>query len=197
MSKAQRYYVALAFLPIALAAAALIALFYYQKGEVQRRDSWQRPRAIFDALGIAPGMRVGEWGPADTYFLEKLVGRVGSQGKIYAIRPDIEFHKRIRDTLPEIEILEQAPSGLGAALFVCLKATEQDLDDFARDLQDCFKKLRPGGRLAIIGVGSTQAHGFITEDEAKQVATKLRFKILPTEQILRPQFLLVVEKPGF
>ncbi len=145
MRKVQRYYVPLAFLPIALAAAALVALFYYQKGEAQRRDAWQRPRAIFEAIGIAPGMRVGEWRPADTYFLEKLTEHAGSQGKVYAIRPEAEFHERIRDTLPEVKILEQAPSGLGAALLVCLKASEQDLEDFARDLQDFFLVVEKSG----------------------------------------------------
>ncbi|OGD18120.1 MAG: hypothetical protein A2W03_14710 [Candidatus Aminicenantes bacterium RBG_16_63_16] len=53
--------------------------------EVQAdRDSWQQPEKVMDAVGIRPGMSVGEVGAGDGYFTFKLSRRIGPAGKIYA-----------------------------------------------------------------------------------------------------------------
>ena len=48
------------------------------------RDSWQQPEKVMDAVGVRPGMTVGEVGAGHGYFTFKLSRRVGPAGKIYA-----------------------------------------------------------------------------------------------------------------
>ena len=50
----------------------------------QSRDSWQKPDAIMDSVGIKPGLIVGEIGAGDGYFTFKIADRVGTEGHIYA-----------------------------------------------------------------------------------------------------------------
>ena len=50
----------------------------------QGRDSWQKPEAIMDSVGIKPGMIIGEIGAGDGYFTFKMADRLGSNGHIYA-----------------------------------------------------------------------------------------------------------------
>ncbi len=48
------------------------------------RDSWQKPEAIMDTIGVKEGMVIGEAGAGEGYFTFKLSKRVGKTGKIYA-----------------------------------------------------------------------------------------------------------------
>ena len=48
------------------------------------RDSWQKPEKVMDAIGVKPGMIIGEAGAGSGYFTFKLAKRVGDTGKIYA-----------------------------------------------------------------------------------------------------------------
>ncbi len=54
------------------------------EGEEANRDSWQQPDKVMDAIGVRPGMTVGEVGAGYGYFTFKLAGRVGETGLIYA-----------------------------------------------------------------------------------------------------------------
>lgn len=56
--------------------------------DYSRRDEWQQPERVLDALGIRPGMVIADVGAGDGYFSFKLAERVGPAGKIYAT--DIE-----------------------------------------------------------------------------------------------------------
>ena len=48
------------------------------------RDSWQQPDRIMDAVGMKPGMIVGEAGAGDGYLTFHLAERVGESGHVYA-----------------------------------------------------------------------------------------------------------------
>jgi ubiquinone/menaquinone biosynthesis C-methylase UbiE len=60
------------------------------------REQWQPPDKIMDAIGVKPGMIIGEPGAGRGYMTFYLAGRVGENGKIYA--NDIS-----RSALDEIE----------------------------------------------------------------------------------------------
>lgn len=49
-----------------------------------RRDKWMQPEKIMDAIGVIPGMVIGEAGAGEGYFTFKLAHRVGNAGRIYA-----------------------------------------------------------------------------------------------------------------
>jgi len=63
----------------------------------QDRDSWQQPERVMDAIGIKPGMVIGELGAGKGYFTFKLARRVGDKGRIYANDIDEEVLKFIED----------------------------------------------------------------------------------------------------
>ncbi len=48
------------------------------------RETWQPPEQILDAIGVEPGMVIGEAGAGSGYFTFPLAQRVGDQGKVYA-----------------------------------------------------------------------------------------------------------------
>ncbi len=50
----------------------------------ERRETWQPPEEIMDAVGVQPGMVIGEAGAGRGYFTFYLAERVGAEGKIYA-----------------------------------------------------------------------------------------------------------------
>ena len=50
----------------------------------ERRETWQPPDKIMDAVGVKPGMVIGEAGAGRGYFTFYLAERVGAEGRIYA-----------------------------------------------------------------------------------------------------------------
>jgi predicted methyltransferase len=48
------------------------------------RDARLQPERVMDAIGVRPGMVIGEAGAGRGYFTFKLARRVGAQGKVYA-----------------------------------------------------------------------------------------------------------------
>lgn len=63
----------------------------------QGRDSWQQPERVMDAIGVKPGMVIGELGAGKGYFTFKLARRVGKEGRLYANDIDEEALKFIED----------------------------------------------------------------------------------------------------
>jgi ubiquinone/menaquinone biosynthesis C-methylase UbiE len=52
--------------------------------EQHYRDKRMPPRLVMDAIGLKPGMVIGEAGAGDGYFTFKMIERIGEQGAIYA-----------------------------------------------------------------------------------------------------------------
>jgi ubiquinone/menaquinone biosynthesis C-methylase UbiE len=48
------------------------------------RDTWHQPDKVMDAVGVKPGMIIGEVGAGHGYFTFHLSRRVGDSGKVYA-----------------------------------------------------------------------------------------------------------------
>ena len=56
-------------------------LFYL---ESSKRDQWQMPEQVLDALRVAEGAVVADIGAGGGYFTEKFARRVGPHGHVYA-----------------------------------------------------------------------------------------------------------------
>lgn len=80
------------------------------------RDRWQQPEKIIEAIGIKPGMVIGEAGAGEGYFTFKLAPHVGEQGIIYA--NDID-----RSALRKLE-KQAAHEGIGNIKTIVGKVTD-------------------------------------------------------------------------
>ena len=94
----------------------LIVLFSFDASHGQSaREEWQPPDKIMDAIGVKPGMVIGEPGAGRGYMTFYLAERVGKEGKVYAndisqsaldeitIRAKREGIKNIEIVMGEIE----------------------------------------------------------------------------------------------
>ncbi len=129
------------------------------QSEWEKRDSWQRPAEVLDALGIRRGSAVADVGAGDGYFSFHLASRVGAQGKVYA--EDISESKieKIRERakkegLLQIETIlgtEDDPKlskeTLDAILIVLAYHEMRNYDSM---LSGMIRALKPGGLLAVI-----------------------------------------------
>ncbi len=61
------------------------------------RDAELQPERVMDAIGIRPGMVVGEAGAGRGYFTFKLARRVGETGKVYANDIDNDALAHVRE----------------------------------------------------------------------------------------------------
>src|SRR5262245_19415727 len=50
-----------------------------------KRDAWQKPAAVVDALGLTAGMRVADIGAGTGYFSRYLAAAVGPTGAVFAV----------------------------------------------------------------------------------------------------------------
>ncbi len=64
------------------AVAALAVLSPARDTQGAQRDERLQPERVMDAVGIRPGMVVGEAGAGTGYFTFKLARRVGPTGKV-------------------------------------------------------------------------------------------------------------------
>jgi ubiquinone/menaquinone biosynthesis C-methylase UbiE len=129
------------------------------QSEWEKRDSWQRPAEVMDALGIRAGSAVADVGAGDGYFSFHLASRVGAQGKVYAEDISELQVKKIRDRakkegLSQIETIlgteddPKLPPGTLDAILIVLAYHEMQNGDAM--LSGMTRALKPGGLLAVI-----------------------------------------------
>ena len=75
----------------------------------RKRDAWQRPAEVIDALGVKTGHRVADIGSGFGYFTFRLAARVGAEGKVFAVDIDKEAIDKVRQR-KQREKLEHARS---------------------------------------------------------------------------------------
>jgi predicted methyltransferase len=144
-------------LPLVLLALAAVALPFC--AQERDRGIWQRPDEVIEALGLGPGGRVADVGCGDGWFVLRLAGRVGPEGRVYGVDVDESALDRLRRTV-EREGLAQVEIVLGATDDPRLPAGELDavlivnayheMEEYDAMLAGVFRALRPGGRLALI-----------------------------------------------
>ncbi len=161
------------------------------------RETWQPPEKILDAIGVRPGMRIGEAGAGRGYFTFPLARRVGPRGLVFA--NDIS-------TSSLDVIRERAGSeGLGNIKIVVGKIEdplfpEQNLDmivmvyvlhELERPipfLKNVSSYLRPGGLLVIIEGNKAVERGhfppFMTDGQVLETVGKTGFVLDRSETFL-------------
>jgi predicted methyltransferase len=184
----------------------------------RKRDEWQRPAEVFDALAIKPGQRVADLGSGSGYFTFRLASRVGPEGKVYAVDIDEESINKVRQR-KEREKLEQVeailsepddprlPAGLDVVLIV---DTYHEFRDYDRIMQAVLRALKPGGRLGLIdgegpaGRPRTEYHRLhtIPADLVREEITRLGFVYKESRpgfndaEYGKKMYFLIFEKPS-
>ena len=129
-----------------------------QKERANRND-WQRPHWVMDVLDVRAGSHVADVGSGSGYFTLHLAGRVGWDGKVYAVDIRGDALANIRDlrhllNLPQIETVlgaEDDPRLPADSLDVVLVVnTYHEMGAYDRMMQAILRALKPGGRLGLI-----------------------------------------------
>jgi len=166
----------------------------------RKRDEWQRPAEVFDALGVKLGHRIADIGCGFGYFTFRLAARVGVEGKIYAVDIDKEAIDKVRERkerekLAQIEpILGQSndphlPNDLDAVLIV---DSYHEFRDYDRMMQAAFRALKPGGRLVIIDGEAPSGRPRTEYHRLHSIPAEL-----VREEVARQGFVFKESRPGF
>ena len=166
----------------------------------RKRDSWQRPGEVFDALGVKPGHKIADIGCGSGYFTFRLAARVGNEGKVYGvdIDPDVLNKVKLRKEREKLQQVEpilstsadpRLPGGLDAVLIV---DTYHEFREYDVMMQAVFHAMKPGGRLVIIdgeapsGRPRTEYHRLHTIPET-----------IVRDEVTRNGFVFKESRPGF
>jgi len=166
----------------------------------RKRDEWQRPAEVFDALGVKSGHRVADIGCGFGYFTFRLAARVGAEGKVYGVDIDREAITKVRER-KEREKVEQVepilgesadphlPDDLDAVLIV---DTYHEFRDYDRMMEAVFHALKPGGRLAIIDGEAPSGRPRTEYHRLHSIPPEL-----VREEVARHGFVSKESRPGF
>lgn len=171
-----------------------------ESDRARKRDEWQRPAEVLDALDLKCGDRVADIGSGYGYFTFRLAALVGAEGKVYAVDIDEEAINKVRqrkerEKLAQVEpILGESadprlPKDLDAVLIV---DTYHEFREYDQTMQAVFRALKPGGRLVIIdGEGPT----------GRPRTEYHRLHTIPAElvreEVARHGFVFKESRPGF
>lgn len=127
--------------------------------EDPKRDIWQKPDEVLDALGIEKGQTIADIGAGTGYLAVKLSERVGATGTVYAVDIQQEMldymRKRLNGSrwknvlllLGDMDDPKLPPGNLDIAIFLSTYHEIARPLDFLRKLNVALK---PQGKVAIL-----------------------------------------------
>lgn len=178
---------------------------YIKALEDPKRDAYQKPQEVMQALALKEGEIVADVGAGSGYFTMRLAHHVGPTGRVYAvdISPDMirHLHRRVRDAgflnvspilaPPDDPLLPQA---VDRFLIVDVWHHVEDQTGFLAKMK---KLLKPGGQVVMIDfqkrelpVGPPVAMKIAREDLLKQM-TANGFQLAAEHTFLPYQYFLV------
>jgi ubiquinone/menaquinone biosynthesis C-methylase UbiE len=147
-----------AFALVALLVLAGCAELAYRHMNDPSRDEWQQPKAVIQALAIAPGTRVADLGAGGGYFTWPLAEAVGPTGLVYAVDINetglrmIEQEAKTRHVSNVKPVLaEPTDAKLPESVDIIFSCdTYHHISDRTAYFATLARSLTPGGRIAII-----------------------------------------------
>jgi len=139
--------------------ALSVALAAVAQQDWSKRDAWQRPAEVMDAMGATTGGVVADVGAGTGYFTFHLAQRVGPQGKVYAVDiskvplENLRNHAE-KEGLKQIETIvgraddPRLPEGTLDAILVV--NAYHEMRSYDAMLQGMYRALKPGGKLVLI-----------------------------------------------
>jgi predicted methyltransferase len=200
-------------------AAAVFAL--PQTSDDVKRDAWQRPGDVMDALDARAGSHVADVGCGHGYFVMHLARRVGADGIVYGVDVDGESLEKVRHNAEEAKLSNvrtirsreddpQLPAGeLDGVLIV---NAYHEMKQYDAMLRAILVALKPHGRLVIIDSPGKenisreehQRNHSIPEATVREDAQRNGFHFVRKEPDVEPNredrsrgawFFLIFEKP--
>ncbi len=166
------------------------------------RDAELQPERVMDAVGIVPGMVIGEAGAGRGYFTFKLARRVGEGGRIYANDIDEKALEGVRERCRRegVQNIETVVGHVDDPLFprrpLDLVMMVYALHDFARPtefLRNLKAYLKPDGRVAILDQNpeATGERHFFSRERYVTVFREAGYELVQEEGFLTRDLLLV------
>jgi len=133
--------------------------FYLFYLESPKRDQWQMPEQVLDALEVSPGQVVADIGAGGGYFTEKFSRRVGTNGHVYAtdVQPVMirKLTQRVEQrALTNVTVIRgefddpRLPDGSCDLAF--FSSVYKEISDRAVYLERLRRALKANGRVAIL-----------------------------------------------
>ncbi len=173
--------------------------------EDPKRDAYQKPHQVLEALGIKEGEIVADIGAGSGYFTMRLAHHVGPTGRVYAVdvNPDMIGHldARVRDAgLLNVSTILAPPDDprlpQPVDRFVIVDVWHH-IEDQAGYLAKMKKALKPGGQIVMIDfhkrdlpVGPPAGMKIAREDLLKQMQQN-GFRLVGEHTFLPYQYFLV------
>jgi ubiquinone/menaquinone biosynthesis C-methylase UbiE len=175
--------------------------------EDPKRDAYQNPHEVMQALDVREGEVVADIGAGSGYFAVRLAHHVGASGRVYAVDVSTDMvrhlHRRVRDmgllnltpvlAPPDDPLL---PEPVDRVLFVNVW---HHIDDQAGYLRLIRQRLKPGGQVVMIDfhkrelpVGPPMAMKIAREDLIRQMEGH-GFRVAKEHTFLPYQYFLVFE----
>ena len=168
-----------------------------------KRDDWQKPHEVIQALALKPDARVADIGAGTGYFTVRLAHML-PKGRIYAadVEPEMVRHlaaRAKRDGLANVTavqaVLDDAklPEKVDLALLV---DTYHHIDDRTRYFSRLKASLAPGGRVAIIDFTMDSESGpppraRVAPEQVKRELAKAGYELAAEHDFLPNQYFLV------
>ncbi|MCP4728094.1 MAG: methyltransferase domain-containing protein [bacterium] len=191
-------------LRIALLSTILTLIITIPALSQSRRERQMQPERVMDAVGVKPGMVIGEAGAGNGFFTFFLAERVGDTGKIYAndinrrslnrlkSRADREGVDNIEIVIGGVEDPEFPAKDLDMIVMVYVLHHLEKPVDFMNNLK---KYLKPGGTVVLIEQNrdDDRSHGedFMSKKQIRETLEQTSFKLVKTETFIKDDTVYV------
>ena len=175
------------------------------------RDRWLQPDKVIAAVGVKPGMVIGEVGAGKGYFTVKLGRAVGPAGRVYANDIDEDalqdLAERCRnDEIPNVVTVvgQNADPRLPAGILeqVWFVYSLHDIDDPVALLRNLKSSLAPGATVVVLDQDPEQtgSNHFLPTEQIREIFSDAGYRPVKAYEIdLERDLLLsflVAEIPG-
>lgn len=170
-----------------------------------KRDAWQKPHEVIQALGLKPDAVVADIGAGTGYFAVRLANMV-SKGRVYAVDVEPGMVKYLderakREKRANLVALPGAPDDPRLpekADVILLVDVYHHVDERERYFRKVQGYLKPGGRVAIVDFRLDSAEGppRAARIAPEQVITELKaagYRLAKQHDFLPNQYFLVFE----
>ena len=172
----------------------------------EMRDRDLQPERIMDAIGLRPGMTVGEAGAGYGYFTFKLSRRVGAAGVVYA--NDIGPLREV-ETRSAAEMIANIRTVAGEPVDPRFPRSDLDmivvfdcLFEFAQPaawMKNARRYLKPGGRLVIVDPDRTRlaSDHFLSRQQIHGFGREAGYTVVGVDDsFLKTHAIVVLQAPG-